>query len=406
MAEVRPFAALRPNPVVASRVCELPYDVMSEEEARRLVEGNALSFLRVSRPETGLPRGTDAHAETAYDQARVAFEKLVGDGTLRPDLSPAYYLYRQVMGAHSQTGIVAAASCREYADGRIRKHELTRPDKEDDRVRHIAALNAQTGPAFLFHRAVPALADFIRERSQNAPDVDFVAPDGVRHSTWTVADREGLAFVASQFAAIPRLYIADGHHRSAAAARVFEQRRGAGNSGGFLSVIFAHDALQILPYHRVLKDLNGRSASGLMEELGEVFTNAGEPGPAPNATAPRSVQVYLEGRWQAMRFRPELAASATPADRLDVALLQRHVLGPVFGIDNPRTSERIGFVGGIRGPGELQRLVDSGEFACAFAMHPTGIDELMEIADAGGLMPPKSTWFEPKLRDALFCLPL
>jgi uncharacterized protein (DUF1015 family) len=379
---------------------------MSEEEARRLVEGNPLSFLRVSRPETGLPRGTDPHSGPAYAQGRAAFDTLLADGALRRDEAPAYYLYRQVMGAHHQTGVVAAASCREYLDGTIRKHELTRPDKEDDRVRHIEALAAQTGPAFLFHRAAPALAAFIRQRTEGRPDVDFVAPDGVRHTTWTVGDREGLTFLATQFAAIPRLYIADGHHRSAAAARVFEQRRGAGGSGGLLSVIFAHDALQVLPYHRVLKDLNGWSADGLLGQLAEVF-DVGQPAPLPGAAlAPRTVGLCLEGRWRLLRYRPELLEVGEPADRLDVALLQRHVLAPVFGVDNPRTSERIGFVGGIRGPAELERMVVSGACACAFAMAPTSLGELMDIADRGGIMPPKSTWFEPKLRDALFCLPI
>ena len=406
MAEVRPFAALRPRPELATRLCEPPYDVMSEEEARRLVEANPLSFLRVSRPETSLPRGTDPHAEATYVRARAVFDALLADRVLQRDDAPAYYLYRQVMGAHCQTGVVAAASCRDYLDGTIRKHELTRPDKEDDRVRHIEALEAQTGPAFLFHRAVPALAAFIRQRTDGVPDVDFVAPDGVRHTTWTVGDREGLTFLATQFAGMARLYIADGHHRSAAAARVFEKRRGAGGSGGFLSVIFPHDALQILPYHRVLKDLNGWSSGGLLGQLAEAF-EIEDAAPEPNAAmAARTVGLYLEGHWRRLRFRPALTEAGEPADRLDVALLQRHVLAPVFGIDNPRTSERIGFVGGIRGPAELERLVGSGACACAFAMAPTGVEELMDIADRGGIMPPKSTWFEPKLRDALFCLPL
>lgn len=379
---------------------------MSEDEARRLVEGNPLSFLRVSRPETGLARGTDPHSEVAYAQARSAFNALLAEGVLHRDEAPAFYLYRQVMGGHSQTGIVGAASCREYLDGTIRRHELTRPDKEEDRVRHIEAVAAQTGPAFLFHRAVPALADFIRRRIGEAAEVDFTAPDGVRHSAWTVADRDGITFLATQFAAIPRLYIADGHHRSAAAGRVFTQRQGAGGSGGFLSVIFAHNALQILPYHRVLKDLNGWAPGVLLEQLGQVFTVEDEGAAAVNAIEPRSVGLYFEGRWRRLSFRPERVATQAGAEGLDVALLQRHVLGPVFGIDNPRTSERIGFVGGIRGTGELERLVDAGTYACAFAMHPTGIEELMRIADEGGIMPPKSTWFEPKLRDAMFCLPL
>jgi uncharacterized protein (DUF1015 family) len=404
MATIRPFAALRPRPDQAARLCEPPYDVMSEAEARRMAAGNPLSFLRVSRPEVGLPSGTDPHAPTAYAQARTAFEALLKDGSLYRQAQPAFYLYRQTLGSHRQTGVVAAASCAEYLEGVIRKHELTRPDKELDRVHHLEAVGAQTGPAFLFYRAVPALAAFTRQAESRTPDVDFVAPDGIRHTAWTLADAVSIAFLEAQFAAIPRLYIADGHHRSAAAARVFQARQGAGGSGGFLSVIFPHDALQILPYHRVMKDLNGHSPAGLGKRLAAVCEEAGEGSGQP--PRPHEFDLYLEGRWQRLRFGAALTAVEDPAERLDVAWLQRQVLAPLFGIENPRTSERLGFVGGIRGPGELERLVDGGEAACAFALHPTGIEELMAIADAGGIMPPKSTWFEPKLRDAMFILPL
>jgi uncharacterized protein (DUF1015 family) len=404
MASVKPFAALRPRPELAAQICELPYDVMSEDEARRLADANPLSFLHVSRPEVGLPRGTDTHAPAVYDQARRAFAALRSRGALVPEPRPGFYLYRQIMGGHSQTGVVGAASCAEYLEGTVRKHELTRPDKEDDRVRHIETLDAQTGPAFLFHRAVPALAQFIAGRVAGAPDVDFTAPDGVQHTTWTVADGRGVATLEAAFADIPLLYIADGHHRSAAAGRVFQTRRGAGGSAGFLSVIFPHDALQILPYHRVLKDLNGLTAAQILERLGK--TVAVSEGGGARPAGRHELGLYLEGRWRTLRFHPALAAAGEPVDQLDVALLQRHVLGPVFGIEDPRTSKRIGFVGGIRGPGELERLVQQGEAACAFALYPTGIEELMAIADGGGIMPPKSTWFEPKLRDALFSLPI
>ncbi len=403
MATVKPFAALRPRPDLAARISAPPYDVMSEAEARALAAAEPLSFVHVSRPEVRLPPGADPHSAEAYAQARAAFDRLREAGALRPDPAPCFYLYRQVMGAHSQTGIVAAASCRDYVEGVVRRHELTRPDKEDDRVRHIEALDAQTGPAFLFYRAVPELAAFIRERTETAPDLDFVAPDGVRHTTWTVADAEGKAFIESRFAALPRLYIADGHHRTAAAARIF-QARGGGGSAGFLSVIFAHDTLQILPYHRVLKDLNGLTPDALLTRLRAVFSiragGAGQP------VARHELGLYLEGRWWTLRFRPEAVTGQTPAERLDVALLQRHVLEPVFGISDPRTNQRLDFVGGVRGPAELERRVNGGEAACAFALFPTGMDELMAVADGGDIMPPKSTWFEPKLRDALFSLPL
>lgn len=402
MSVLHPFAALRPRPDLAPRVCELPYDVMSEAEARRLADANPLSFLHVSRPEVGLPPGSDAHSDGAYAQAVRALDRLRGQGALVQDPAPCFYLYRQTMEGRSQTGIVAAASCQEYLDGDIRKHELTRPDKEDDRVRHIEALGAQTGPAFLFHRASTAVDAFVRARTALPPDLDFTAPDGIRHTTWAVADAAGIRAIREAFAAIPRLYIADGHHRSAAAGRVFRARGGAGASGGFLSVIFPHDALRILPYHRVMKDLNGHTPSTLLNRLGDVFaiTPGGEGRPAGR----HEVGLFLDGRWHTLRFLPDRTRADTAADRLEVALLQAHVLEPLLGIVNPRTSERIGFVGGIRGPGELERLVRSGEAACAFAMHPTGIDELMAVADAGGIMPPKSTWFEPKLRDALFSL--
>jgi uncharacterized protein (DUF1015 family) len=404
MASVKPFAALRPRPELAPQICELPYDVMSEEEARRLADANPLSFLHVSRAEVDLPRGTDPHAPAVYEQARRAFAALRSRGAIVPESRPCFHLYRQVMAGHSQTGVVGAASCQDYLEGTVRKHELTRPDKEDDRVRHIEALDAQTGPAFLFHRAAPALAEFVAARSAAIPDVDFTAPDGVRHTTWTVADEPGIATVEAAFAAMPLLYIADGHHRSAAAGRVFQSRRGAGGSAGFLSVIFPHDALQILPYHRVLKDLHGRTAAQVLDRLGEVCALA--EGGTGRPAARHEVGLYLDGRWYTLRFDPALTAAGEPVDRLDVALLQRHVLEPVFGIENPRTSNRIGFVGGIRGPGELESLVQRGEAACALALHPTGIEELMAIADRGGIMPPKSTWFEPKLRDALFSLPI
>lgn len=404
MATVKPFAAVRPRPDLAPRVSAPPYDVVSEAEARRLVEAEPLSFLRVSRPEVGLPPGSDPHSPAAYAQARRVWCELLERGVLRREAQPAFYLYRQVMGAHRQTGLVGAASCQEYLDGVVRKHELTRPDKEEDRTRHIEALDAQTGPAFLFYRAVPALTAFLRERTTAPPDVDFTAPDGVRHSTWTVADAEGIAFLVQSFGALPRLYIADGHHRTAAAARVYQTRGGRGGSGGFLSVIFAHDTLQILPYHRVVRDLNGLTPEALLarlRELGPVRAGgAGQPG------ARLEVGVYLAGRWWTLQFRPELAQAANPAEALDVALLQRHVLGPLLDIADPRRSERIDFVGGIRGPAELERRVDAGEAAVAFALHPPSLEELMAVADRGEIMPPKSTWFEPKLRDALFCLPL
>ncbi len=402
MATVKPFAALRPRPELAAAVSAPPYDVLSEAEARALAAAQPLSFLQVSRPEVGLPPGTDPHSPAAYARARAQFAALQAQGVLVRDRQPAFYLYRQVMGAHRQTGIVGAASCREYLEGVVRRHELTRPDKEDDRMRHIEAVGAQTGPAFLFYRADPALAAFVRERTAAVPEVDFVAPDGVRHSTWTVADADGMAFLEHRLAALPRLYIADGHHRTAAAARVWQARGARPEEDRFLGVIFAHDTLQILPYHRLVRDLNGREAPAFWDALRQV----GElrPGGAGRPAGRHEVGVFLADRWWTLRFRPELTAGDRPVEGLDVALLQRHVLAPLLDITDPRRSGRIDFVGGIRGPEELERRVRVGEAAVAFALHPTGIEELMAVADGGEIMPPKSTWFEPKLRDALFSL--
>lgn len=409
MATIQPFAALRPHPELAARICELPYDVVTSEEARRLAEGNPLSFFHVSRAEIDLPPGTDPHAPQVYAKARENFERLIAQGALRRDARPRFYLYRQILDAHEQTGLVATASCEEYLRGVIKRHELTRPDKEEDRRRHIETLNAQTGPAFLIHRANPALAELVRARTQAAPEVDFKASDGVRHSAWTVADPADIGFVRDHFARMPALYIADGHHRTAAAAQVYLNRSRARSGDAdaapafafFLAVIFPHDRLQVLPYHRALKDLNGLTPAQLLQKLEAVFESL--PGEAPAAGARHEVGFYMAGRWRRLRFRRELTQARSPWERLDVALLQEHVLEPVFGIADPRTSERIQFVGGIRGTAELERLVNSGACACAFAMHPTSVEELMQIADAGRILPPKSTWFEPKLRDGMFC---
>ena len=402
---VRPFAALRPDPKLAGNICEPPYDVLSSDEARKLAAGNPLSFLRVSKPEIDLPAGTDPGAPEVYARGRDNFRKLIRDGALKQDEQPCFYLYRQVLGRHAQTGLVATASCEEYLAGAIKKHELTRPDKEDDRVRHIEALNAQTGPVFLTYRAEAEFDRFVAEQTAQEPAVDFVSKDGVRHTSWVVGGQGDIDFICAQFAKIPALYIADGHHRCAAAARVFQTRRGAGHSGRFLAVIFPHHQMQILPYNRVLKDLNGWPPEQLWELLGTAFAidHQGTAMPARR----EELGFYFQGQWRTLAFRKKLveriAKTGKPADLLDVSLLQTWVLAPVFGVHDPRTSERIGFVGGIRGPAELERLVNSGACVCAFSMYPTDIGDLMAIADAGGIMPPKSTWFEPKLRDAMFC---
>jgi uncharacterized protein (DUF1015 family) len=408
MATIKPFAALRPRPDLAARICELPYDVVSTAEARELAAGNPLSFFHVSKPEIDLAPDTDLYAPEVYAKGRGNFSRLIAEGSLKQDAKPCFYVYRQTMGNHTQTGLVAAASCEDYLTGIIKKHELTRPDKEDDRVRHIEALDSQTGPVFLTYRAQAGVDRMISsitgdnpDVAAQAPEVDFVAKDGVRHTSWAIDFPSGINLIKLAFQHIPFLYIADGHHRSAAAARVYQSRKGAGESGSFLSVIFPHNQMRILPYNRVLKDLNSLTPAQLLEKLDAVFTikpdGSSEPG------RKHELGLFLDNRWHTLHFRPQFAAAGDPIEKLDVTLLQKYVLAPIFGIDDPRTSKRINFVGGIRGPAELEKLVRNGEYACAFSMFPTGIEDLMTIADAGGIMPPKSTWFEPKLRDAMFC---
>jgi len=405
MATIRAFAALRPRPELAAQICELPYDVMSSEEARALAADNPLSFLHVSKPEIDLPASIDLYAPEVYAKGKENFEQLIGKGALRQDAAACFYLYRQVMGAHQQVGLVGAASCQDYLDGAIKKHELTRPDKEDDRVRHIETLNSQTGPVFLVYQANEALDAFVSKKIGETPEVDFTAIDGARHTAWVIGGRQEIRFIEGQFANTAALYIADGHHRCAAAARVFQARKGAGQSGFFLSVIFPHDQVQILAYNRVLKELNGLSPAQLLEKLDGVFIIQAPTtqNTAPRLTRKHELGLYLGGKWHTLHFRPRFAATTDPIEKLDVTLLQKYVLEPIFGIDDPRTSKRLNFVGGIRGTEELEKLVNSGEYGCAFSMFPTRIEDLMAIADKGGIMPPKSTWFEPKLRDAMFC---
>jgi uncharacterized protein (DUF1015 family) len=400
MATVTPFPALRPDPALASQVCELPYDVMSSAEAANMAAGNPLSFLRVSKPEIDLPPGTDPYSPEVYAKGRQNFRKMIEEGILRQDPKPMFHLYRQVMGEHSQTGVVGLAGCEEYLQNIVRKHEFTRPDKEDDRVRHIEALNAQTGPVFLTYPAVGAIDALVERITAQAPEIDFTATDGIRHSSWPVSAKEDIGLLQGEFAKLPALYIADGHHRSAAAGRIFQSRNGADGSDGFLAVIFPANQMNILAYNRALKDLNGRKPDEILAALEAVFEVKAGGEPVPSAK--NHLGFYMAGQWYGLTFKAGLASAGTAIDRLDVSLLQNHVLKPLFGIDDPRTSQRISFIGGIRGTAELERIVDSGDFACAFSMYPTDINDLMKIADDNGVMPPKSTWFEPKLRDAMF----
>ena len=400
MATVKPFPALMPDASRASEICELPYDVMSTVEARQMAEGRPLSFLHVSRPEIDLPQDIDITDSSVYAKARQNLDHLIAERALRRDEQANYYIYRQIMGSHSQLGLVAVASCAEYDDNTIRKHEFTRPDKENDRVSHLEALDAQTGPVFLTYLADKELNNLFDRIIECKPDVDFTASDGVQHTSWTIASKEDAAFIEKKFSGIPNLYIADGHHRSAAASRVNKSRFGSGNSGLFLTVIFPHNQMQILAYNRVLRDLNGLNIDGIYKLIGQTFeielSGRSEP------LSKHEIGFYINGQWNTLRPKSSVIDSSDPIKQLDVSILQDYVLAPIFGIEDPRISKRIAFVGGIRGVRELEKQVDSGAFACAFSLFPTSIEDLMNIADGGGIMPPKSTWFEPKLRDGMF----
>lgn len=408
MATLKPFRALRPDPAKAAEICAPPYDVMSTEEARQMAEGNPLSFLRVTRAELELDDSADPHSAEVYARGAANLRKLVDEGHLVREEKPCYYLYRLVMGDHAQFGVVAVASCEEYDRGIVKKHELTRPDKEDDRTRHIEILGAQTGSVFLTYRAEPTVDGLLAELAQRPPDIDFTASDGVRHELWIVSHDSDIERLRAAFDNVPALYIADGHHRSAAASRVAAERsaKNPGHNGDepynyFLTVTFPHNQVKILGYNRAVQDLNGLSAEDFKSRLAEVATL--EPaGASPDPTRKGELTMYLGGEWMRLAWKPEVVERAGgTVERLDVAILQDRVLGPMLGIGDPRLDKRISFVGGIRGTGELERLVDSGRFAVAFALYPTALEDLMTISDEGGLMPPKSTWFEPKLRDAL-----
>lgn len=408
MADVRTFRALRPPRDLAARVASPPYDVVDTDEARRLADGNPVSFLRVSRPEIDLDPGTDPHADGVHHHGRDRLDAFIRDGVLRAEAEPAYYVYRQTWQGRAQTGVVACVSVADYLAGVIRTHEHTRPDKEGDRARHIEILDAHDEPVFLLAPENPGIATQVAAVAAGPPEYDFTTGDGVRHTFWVVTAPERVQALRTGFAAVPRLYVADGHHRSAAAAAVHHRRETRGpdpadgaQTGVFPAVVFPAEQLRILAYNRVVTDLAGHRAEDLPGVLAADF----EVEAAPAAVEPEYRHVfgmYLAGQWYRVRIRPEDVDETDPVARLDVALLQNRLLGPVLRIGDPRTDDRIRFVGGIRGTAELERLVDSGDAAVAFSLHPTSAAELLAVADAGQVMPPKSTWFEPKLRSGLF----
>jgi len=403
MSSVRPFRALRPTPKNVDSIAEVPYDVVNVEEARELGARSPLSFIHVSRAEIDLPAGTDVYGDVVYARARENFERLRKTAPLVEEDQPAVYLYRLKMGSHVQTGLAACYSLDEYDDGLIKKHERTRRDKEDDRTRHISVLRAQTGPVFLTYRASEEVDAIVDRVTTGTPLFDFTAEDGIRHSLWPVTGGPRDQIVRG-FAALPCLYIADGHHRAASAARTRQALKAEGvrsdEADWMLAVAFPDNQTQILPYNRVVKDLGGLTPAAFLEEVAARFAVTDD---APRPAAKGQVCMYLGGRWHAVNLAGQgPQAGADVAGTLDVSLLQEGLLAPVLQIADPRTDKRIDFVGGIRGTAELERLVDQGRAAVAFSMFPVGVDDLMRIADAGEIMPPKSTWFEPKLRDGLF----
>ena len=397
---VMPFRGLRPAAGQAAAVAAPPYDVLSTEEARVAASGLPWSFLHISKPEIDLPPGTDPFAPEVYARAAENLAQMIAEGILKRDEQPCYYAYRLIMGKHAQTGLIAAASVADYDSNRIRKHEFTRPDKEDDRVRQIEAVGAQTGPVLLAYPASSEADQLLRQASAGEPEADVTAADGIRHSVWVVRDPVLIGKISAAFDAMPALYIADGHHRSAAASRVAAARAGAGGSDYFLTVIFPHHEMRIMDYNRVVKDLHGLSEADFLARIAERFAVSACAGQCRPAR-PGEFGLYLPGRWLQLTIRPELIPFHDPVARLDVSLLSDNLLAPVLGIVDLRRDKRIDFVGGIRGLGELERRVDSGEMAAAFALHPTRMEDLMAVADAGEVMPPKSTWFEPKLADGL-----
>ncbi len=403
MATVRPFRAYRPPQAHAARVASPPYDVISTAEARALAAGGLHSFLRVSRPEIDLPEGTDEHDDAVYARGAQNLADLIASGDLAQDPEPHLYLYAQKMGDHRQIGVVGCASVAEYEQEVIKKHEKTRPDKEDDRTRHIEELGAHDEPVFLTYRADTGIDSAVAQATQSPPIYDFTTADGVEHKLW-VLGRQATAELEEHFQAIPTLYIADGHHRSAAAARVHRTLRGDGGEHDvFLAVVFPHDQMNIMPYNRVVRDLAGRSAEALLGALGERLDVApASDGAAATPAGPRSFGLYLGGRWYTAKARPGSFDAKDPVASLDCSICQDQILGPIFGVSDPRRDKHVDFVGGIRGIAELEQRVDSGAFTMAIHLHPTQIGELFAVSDAGLLMPPKSTWFEPKLRSGLF----
>jgi uncharacterized protein (DUF1015 family) len=406
MVVVRAFCGLRPKKELAAEIASPPYDVLDSDEARDVVKDNPLSFLRVVKPEVDLDPAISLYDPAVYQQGARNLRRLMENGSMVQESKFMFYFYRQIMGEHSQTGLVATVSAKDYIADRIKKHENTRKVKEEDRMHHIEALNAQCGPVFLTYRDDADLDRIQIRICQDDPEYDFVSPDGVRHTLWLVSSDRDVKAIEDVFRDVDYLYVADGHHRSAAGTLVAERRKAAnpGHTGNeeynfFLTVIFPKSQMKIMPYNRVVTDLNNLSSEAFLRSLSEKFiVVAGAPA-APESSL--CFSMYLDGAWYGLKPKPGSFPSNDPVRSLDASILQENLLGPVLGIDDPRTSDRINFIGGIRGTDELTRLVDSGKYRIAFSMYPTSIDQLISVADSGRMMPPKSTWFEPKLRSGL-----
>lgn len=407
MADIKPFACYRPAVDVAERVAALPYDVYNREEAKTVVQKNPLSFLAIDRAETGLDDSVDVYDDKVYERARALYGQRKEDGTFQKEERECYYIYQLVMDGRSQTGIVACASIEDYEKQIIKKHENTREDKELDRIRHVDSLGAQTGPIFLAYRSRSKINEIVEEEQKKQPLYDFVAEDGITHRVWCIDDKESIKGLKDAFADMKEIYIADGHHRAASAVKVGQMRRKAhGDCAGdeeflyFLSVLFPDDQLMIMDYNRVVQDLHGESTESFLEKIEKNFTIE-KLEAASHPKKKGQVHMYLDKQWYCLTIKDALQKIEDEVDSLDVSLLQDYLLEPVLGIKDPRMDKRIDFVGGIRGLSELERRADT-DMKVAFAMYPTSIAELFAVADAGKLMPPKSTWFEPKLRSGLF----
>lgn len=407
MSLIKPFRALRPEPKHAEDVAAPPYDVLNTAEARERAAGRPWSFLHISKPEIDLPEGTDPYSPEVYAKGAENLAAQIDAGVLLRESKPCYYVYKLRMGEHVQTGLVFVGSAAEYDRNRIRKHEFTRPQKEDDRVRQITALNAQTGPVLLAYRSNADINAIIAAAIKEAPVYDLVADDGVGHTVWVIHDSIQITAISQHFNAMDALYIADGHHRSASGSRIAKAKNTAtDNASGnnswdyFLCVAFPHDETQILDYNRVVRDLNDQSPSELLEKITQRFSVTPSSVQA-KPTQENQFGMYLDAQWYSLDIKPELIPTDDPVARLDVALLQDHLLAPLLAVGDPRTDNRVDFVGGIRGLQELEKRVDSGEMQIAFALYPTSMEALMAVADANEVMPPKSTWFEPKLADGL-----